>query len=188
MNSMKKIGYLLLLFVFLGYFSFSWGQSVGVSTIVKSSGKSIGNFIDDAAKPFAKNSADDVARVTGKAVVIGGNSRILAARISTPNGYAAHHLIPIQMNEHRVLQKIGMDLDEARNGISLPMYPGINPKLPLHRGSHPEYSVSVKKQLDEIPDDLSVAETRRRLDLVQDKLRAELESGKPLHAKFGGEW
>jgi hypothetical protein len=157
-----------------------------VKSGVDDAAKAGGGYVDDAAKNSAKSGADDVMRAGGK--VVGGNSAVLAARIGTPKGYAAHHLIPVSLKEHPILAKIGMDLDEIGNGISLPTLPGIDPKLPLHRGSHPAYTNYVKKKLDEIPDNLSPADIRRRINALQRELKGKLESGKQLHANFGGEW
>lgn len=126
------------------------------------------------------------AVVTGK--VVGGSSTALAAKIGNKAGYAAHHLIPCELRNHRVLQKIGMNLDEAENGISLPNIPGLDPKLPLHRGSHPAYTTAVENELNKIPENLSVKETVEAVKNIQIKFRTKLENGEPLHAINGGHW
>jgi hypothetical protein len=147
------------------------------STITK---KVLGLF-DDSSK---------AAKKSKKAIpgAIGGSSLILRSRIATKPGYQAHHLIPVELKRHRTLNKIGMDIDEAGNGISLPQYPGLDPILPLHRGSHPDYTFAVKNALDKIPDNLSVSETRKAVSAAQNSFRSLLESGVPLHTKQGGNW
>ncbi len=99
--------------------------------------------------------------------------------------WAAHHLIPVEINNHRALNKIGMDMDEVNNGIALPTKPGLDPVLPLHRGSHPSYTAAVQKDLDKIPPNLSVKKTRKRVNKIQRKYRKKLESGMPLHQAYG---
>lgn len=183
----KAIYTAILLLINVACANIAFGQTVGAATI-KYVAKEAASLADDSAK-LLKRYTDDAGKASTKYVVVAsGNSRILGTRIGTPNGYAAHHIIPSEVRSHRALQKIGIDLDEARNGISLPMYPGVDPILPLHRGSHPEYTSAVLKKLDEIPESLSISETRHRVDEVEDYFRAQLGSGKPLHANLGGEW
>ena len=160
----------------------AWSQAAplvkeGAKAVVKAAGKQAGKKAPNVMSGVAK---------TGR--VIGGSSVILASRIGTKTGYAAHHIIPIELRSHRALQKISMDLDEVRNGISLPRYPGVHPTLPLHSGSHPAYTQAVKAQLDAIPINLSVNETRRRINTIQYQFRKKLELGKTLHANAGGKW
>jgi hypothetical protein len=118
----------------------------------------------------------------------GGSSTVLRQNLGTKTNYAAHHIIPVELKNHRVLNKIGMNMDEVNNGISLPKFPGVDPKLPLHRGSHPNYTNAVKKKLDEIPDNLSVKETKSRVMKIQREFRNKLEGGAPLHTSQGGVW
>jgi len=138
--------------------------------------------------PFSKTSkvTKSGKRAIGK--TIGGNSAILRARLFTKPGYEAHHLIPVSLKNHPILNKISMDMDEIKNGISLPTYPGLDPKLPLHRGNHPDYTRAVKDALDKIPDNLSVKETKKRVVAVQTHFRKKLEKGTPLHTSQGGSW
>jgi hypothetical protein len=117
----------------------------------------------------------------------GGSSLVLGHNIGIPKtgGWAAHHIIPSELKDHRALRKIGMNMDQVSNGMALPTKPGLHPNLPLHAGSHPSYTKAMKKQLDEIPDNLSVTETQDRIREVQQKFQKLLESGQPLHTKYG---
>ncbi len=138
------------------------------------------------AESLAKKAATSAAgRVVGKTT--GGSSAVLGLNIGIKRTgeWAAHHIIPVQLKEHRVLKAIGMNMDEAANGIALPMRPGIDPTLPLHSGSHSSYTAAVAKQLDAIPTNLSLAEMQSRVRQIQSLFRRELESGRPLHKKFG---
>ncbi len=117
----------------------------------------------------------------------GGSSVVLGKNIGMPEtgGWAAHHIIPSELKDHRVLKKVGMNMDQATNGIALPTRPGVADNLPLHAGSHPSYTKAVKKKLDEIPDNLSVTETQDRIREIQNTFKTLLNSGEPLHTKYG---
>jgi hypothetical protein len=125
--------------------------------------------------------------------VQGGDSVALGKAIGKPaeGDWAAHHIIPTELREHRVLEKIGFDLDVAANGIALPTKANVSPTLPLHRGSHPGYTTAMKKALDEIPQNLTEAETRKKVEYIQKQFRQRLEKNLPqaqLHENFGGKW
>lgn len=127
--------------------------------------------------------------VTTKGTTIGGSSKILRAHLKKAGlmpdeDYAAHHIIPVALKDHRVLKKITMDMDKVENGIALPTKPSVHPTLPLHRGNHPEYTAAVARELDQIPDSLSVGETARRISIIQQRFRDKLEAGIPLHPKY----
>lgn len=163
---------IFLVFLLLAFFS---GGNVAHSGIFKTAT----NKICKKLKSFTKGKG--VGKTTG------GSSTVLASRIgiAARKGWAAHHIIPVQLKNHRVLKKIGMDMDEIQNGIALPTKPGLDSKLPLHRGSHPSYTAAVAEELDKIPADASIEETRILVKKVQQKFRNKLKSGKPLHEKYG---
>jgi hypothetical protein len=153
----------------------------GFYSFFKSIKSALSGEIDDLAKKEAKYAAKNVAKTTG------GSSTVLAYRIgiSKMKNWAAHHIIPVELKSHRALNKIGMDMDEIENGIALPTMPGLDPNLPLHRGSHPSYTAAVKMALDKIPPDASIAETRRMVSEIQQNFRNKLISGTPLHTNYG---
>lgn len=138
-----------------------------------------------ASKQIAKRTRTQHQRAATHTV--GGSSTVLGERIGIEkNGkWAAHHIIPVELSDHPMLNKIGMDMDEIKNGIALPTESGVHPTLPLHRGAHRSYTAAVKKELDKIPTNLTVDETRKRVRAVQNIFRKELDSGKPLHEKYG---
>lgn len=92
-------------------------------------------------------------------VVTGGSSEKLKGNLmqnmgllksTSSKGYQAQHIIPHEMANHPILQKIGMDLDDASNGILLPIPKGNVSTLSRHRGYHSIYSEFVRKQLNKI--------------------------------------
>lgn len=106
-----------------------------------------------------------------------------------------HHIIPDELIRNSELgkaaQKAGYDLDNGNNLKGLPRQPGN--KLDIndveHRGSHPEYSKRVTKEIDEtttnlkreyktmnledVPREVIIKEIKR----IEDKFRQKIESG-----------
>lgn len=136
-------------------------------------------------KGLTKEGAEAGVIKGARKTAIGGDSRILASRIGTKQGFQAHHILPVETKNHRTLNKIGFDMDCAENGILLPSAPGLHPTLPIHRGYHASYSHSVIRELDKIPSNMSEVETRSRVMQVLAKFRKEIESGKPLYESQG---
>ncbi|WP_163352843.1 AHH domain-containing protein [Desulfovibrio sp. JC010] len=138
-----------------------------------------------AANNTANIKINSISRGLGR--TYGGSSDVLRRRIGCDfmRNYAAHHIIPLQLRNHRALRKIGMDMDEEANGIALPTKPGVDPILPLHRGGHPLYTAAVKNELDKIPPNASAAKTRELVSKIQSNFRERLEEGEPLHEKYG---
>ena len=102
-------------------------------------------------------------------------------------GHEAQHIIPIQMANHNVIVKIGMDMNNAKNGIPLPVPSEKGHALSTHKGYHSIYNEIVKEQLDKIEQRLgqnaTVEETVIEVAKLQGKLRKAVESGLPLYAK-----
>ena len=63
-------------------------------------------------------------------------------------GHQAQHIIPAEMTNHPVLQRIGMDLDNASNGLFLRTPADDISAMSRHRGYHSTYNEFVKTQLD----------------------------------------
>lgn len=126
-------------------------------------------------------------------IVTGGNSAALGRNLlkemgiskSKWTGYQAQHIIPAQMSNHPILQKIGMNLDDASNGVFLRI-PGKNVSpMSRHRGFHSVYSEFVKQELNKISisnDSLTIQKDVRTL---QSKLRKLQNSGLPLYSSEG---
>jgi hypothetical protein len=120
----------------------------------------------------------------GEGIVTGGNSTVLKRRLLRANGlkkilktpgWQAHHIIPYGLRSHRVLRKIGMNLDDATNGIIL--HEGT-----MHWSQHQNYSRAVRKALDDIPSDLSVEKTMERVYAIQANATGRLLEGNSLRS------
>jgi hypothetical protein len=79
--------------------------------------------------------------------------------ITAPANHQAHHLVPSNVVENSALHKEAMkrglyDVDRAGNGKFLAetdedlLLPGASVDLPTHLGSHPNYDVVVRQQID----------------------------------------
>lgn len=101
------------------------------------------------------------------------------------SGHQAQHIIPAEMAEHPVLQKIGMDLDNASNGLFLRIPDdGISTML-RHRGYHSTYNEFVKTQLDGIDINQSVDVLQKQVYDLQQNLKELQQSGLPLYPSQG---
>ena len=103
---------------------------------------------------------------------------------TSSKGYQAQHIIPHEMANHPILQKIGMDLDDASNGIFLPApNKGVN-SLSTHRGYHSIYSDFVRSKLDSLDINKSSIDLQREVLHIQTKLRKLHKSGLHLYKGF----
>lgn len=183
MNSRKRLSLLSLIVFSLIFLNVSVCEPSWLDVIKNLVRKGVTETAEGgAARQAGKKSSENIASRS-----FGGSSIILAERlgISRTKDLAAHHIIPVELKNHRALAKIGMDMDEVSNGIALPMKPGLDPRLPLHRGSHPAYTAAVARDLDAIPPNLSVEESRAAVKAIQDKYRNLLQEGRPLHETYG---
>lgn len=132
--------------------------------------------------------------VPGKdGVVTGGNSSTLGKNMLKElgvskgkwTGYQAQHIIPSQLSNHPVLQKIGINLDDASNGIFLRI-PGNNiSPMSRHRGFHSVYSEFVKQELNKINLSNDFLTIQKQVQTLQNKLRRLQNSGLPLYSSDG---
>lgn len=97
--------------------------------------------------------------------------------------YQAQHIIPKEFRSHPVLQKIGMDMDDASNGFFLRVPDADVSVTSRHKGYHAVYSNFVRGKLDEIDirQDISIIE--KQVFELQQKLRLLQEKGLPLYMK-----
>ncbi|MGG3401627.1 hypothetical protein BKK39_16540 [Bacillus cereus] len=97
--------------------------------------------------------------------------------------YEAQHIIPKEFRRHPVLQKIGMDMDDASNGFFLRVPDADVSVTSRHKGYHAVYSNFVRGKLDEIDirQDISIIE--KQVFELQQKLRLLQEKGLPLYMK-----
>ena len=116
--------------------------------------------------------------------ILGGTSQLLKRnlleasginRSIAAKGFQAHHIIPSELGRrsHPVLKKIGIDLDNATNGILLPNA--------IHTGHHPAYTKAIAEALDRIPATASVQQTMQWVYGIQSKAaQAFIEHGASL--------
>ena len=101
------------------------------------------------------------------------------------SGYQAQHIIPAEMANHPVLQKIGMDLDDASNGIFLKVPSDDVSAMSRHRGYHSVYNEFVKSKLDAISLNQSISEIQEQIYKLQNNLRKLQQNGLPLYPSQG---
>lgn len=89
------------------------------------------------------------------------------------------------MGEHPVLQKIGMDLDDASNGLFLRTPADDISAMSRHRGYHSTYNDFVKMQLDKIDINQSIDTLQREVYNLQSQLKVLQQSGLPLYPGQG---
>ena len=102
-------------------------------------------------------------------------------------GYQAQHIIPVEMHNHPVLQKIGMDMNDASNGMFLPEPNGDVHSLTTHKGYHAVYNKVCEEYLDKIyekhGDDASVEAVEADVAKLQQGLKSVLEDGVPIYRR-----
>ena len=124
-------------------------------------------------------------------IVTGGDSTILGENIfrsmdNTPSGskrsgYQAQHIIPHELDDHPILLKIGMDLDDASNGIFLRERDGNASAMSRHQGYHKQYTNVIREKLNALDVNLSVAELQREVYKLQQSSRKMMEQGTPIY-------
>lgn len=100
-------------------------------------------------------------------------------------GYQAQHIIPAEMANHPVLQRIGMDLDDASNGLFLRTPADDISAMSRHRGYHSTYNEFVRTQLDGIDINQSVDVLQKQVYDLQQNLKYLQQSGLPLYPSQG---
>ena len=146
---------------------------------------------------FLSNSKNSIVNLftrkvpEGDFAITGGSSTALKANLAENLGlprstqfpqHQAHHVIPSAVGKtHPVFQKIGINLDDASNGILLPSAKGNDiSALPTHVGSHPQFNSFVTDKLDELDTNVSVEVLRGQVEELQQGLKKLLESGIPI--------
>ena len=100
-------------------------------------------------------------------------------------GYQAQHIIPAEMAEHPIIQKIGMNMDDASNGIFLRIPENDVSAMPRHRGYHSVYSEFVESQLNAMDINQSSQVLQQQVFELQNNLRTLQQSGLPLYGGKG---
>lgn len=102
-------------------------------------------------------------------------------------GYQAQHIIPVEMHSHPVLQKIGMDMNDASNGMFLPEPNGDVHALTTHKGYHAVYNKVCEEYLDKIyekhGEDASVDALEADVAKLQRGVKSVLEDGIPIYRR-----
>nr|WP_286119289.1 AHH domain-containing protein [Thermoactinomyces sp. DSM 45891] len=127
--------------------------------------------------------------------VTGGNSTKLGKnlledmdlpRSSSRKGYQAQHIIPSEMRNHPVIQKVGMDFDDASNGIFLPVPNDKVHSLATHRGYHSSYNQAVENELNKLDVNQSTRDLEKQVHDLQQRLKYLQKNGLPLYPSKGG--
>ncbi len=100
-------------------------------------------------------------------------------------GYQAQHIIPAEMANHPVLQRIGMDLDDASNGLFLRIPADDISTMSRHRGYHSTYNEFVKAKLDAMDINQNVNVLQKLMYNLQQNLKYLQRSGLPLYPSQG---
>ena len=100
-------------------------------------------------------------------------------------GHQAQHIIPVEMANHPVLQRIGMDLDDASNGLFLRTPADDISAMSRHRGYHSTYNEFVKTQLDAMDISQSVDVLQKQVYDLQQNLKYLQQRGLPLYPSQG---
>ncbi len=127
-------------------------------------------------------------------IVTGGNSTKLGRNMMESMGlfrgtnwagYQAQHIIPAEMANHPVLQRIGMDLDDDSNGLFLRIPVDDISAMSRHRGYHSTYNEFVRTQLDGMDIRQSVDVLQNQVYDLQQNLKYLQQSGLPLYPSQG---
>lgn len=127
-------------------------------------------------------------------VVTGGSSTTLGKNMMESMGlarsqrwtdYQAQHIIPSEMASHPVLQKIGMNLDDASNGIFLRVPDEGISAMSRHRGYHSTYNEVVERALGRMDVNRSVSELQQEVFNLQQRLKHLQQQGTPLYPSQG---
>ncbi|MDU4600334.1 MAG: AHH domain-containing protein, partial [Clostridium sporogenes] len=127
-------------------------------------------------------------------IVTGGSSTKLGKNImesiglkrSTKwTGHQAQHIIPAEMADNPIIKKMGMDLDNATNGILLRTPDAELSAMSRHRGYHSVYNDVVRNELNKLNINQSVDVLQKQVFDLQSDLRRLQESGLPLYPSQG---
>ncbi len=142
-----------------------------------------------------KNLDDPNRIIPGKqGIVTGGNSNKLGKsmmedmghkRSTKWSGYQAQHIIPSEMANHPVIQRIGMNFDHFTNGVFLRVPDNDISAMSRHRGYHSVYNEVVERALNNMDINQSVESLERQVFELQNNLRKLQENGLPLYPSQG---
>ena len=126
---------------------------------------------------FGKNATGGSSTKLGKNLLESMN----VGRSKKWSGYQAQHIIPKEFKQHPVIQKIGMDMDDASNGIFLREPDEFVSAMSRHQGYHGVYSEVVQNRLNQMDINQSPVVLERQVFELQQKLKSLQEKGLPLY-------
>ncbi|KAB2931050.1 MAG: hypothetical protein F9K24_14755 [Leptonema illini] len=100
-------------------------------------------------------------------------------------GYQAQHIIPIELATHPIIKKIGMNFDDAANGIFLRIPDDGISTLSRHRGYHSVYNDAVRKALDRLDIGQTIMALENEVFNLQKRLKRIQQQGTPLYRSQG---
>ena len=100
--------------------------------------------------------------------------------------YQAMHIIPAKFKKHPIIQKIGMDFDDASNGLFLRNRKsgGVSP-MSRHQGNHSAFNDFVGDELNKMDINSSANELEKQVYNLQQKSKSLMEQGLPMYPKEG---
>ena len=172
------------------------GAGLGVAGIrnAAKSGKLAGFMADEAGSVSYEGGTGERLIPGMEGVVTGGDSTKLGKNMMESmalprgtnwTGHQAQHIIPAEMTNHPVLQRIGMDLDDASNGLFLRTPADDISAMSRHRGYHSTYNEFVKTQFDAMDISQSVDVLQKQVYDLQQNLKYLQQSGLPLYPSQG---
>lgn len=147
--------------------------------------------IDGRPKSFDECGSNSRLIPGNEGVVTGGDSDVLGKNMfremgldpdTSRAGYQAQHIIPKELREHPIIQKIGMDLDDASNGMFLrERNSGGSSARSRHQGYHKQYTNVIEECLDNMDVNKSVPELEREVYNLQQSARDMMQAGTPIY-------
>ena len=178
-----------------GVMSSSGGKLTHLADNLSAFAKNLDGSVDDVMEAGSKAGTENFRLIPGEpGVVTGGNSTNLGKnmleemgikRSAKWKGYQAQHIIPSEMASHPVIQKMGMNLDDASNGKFLRIPDDTISPMSRHRGYHSTYNDFVKSKLDQIDINLSPEDLQVEVKKLQRNLNVLQSKGLPLYPNQG---
>ncbi|MCD4646170.1 hypothetical protein AR454_27735 [Bacillus mycoides] len=97
------------------------------------------------------------------------------------SGYQAQHIIPSEMADNHVIEKIGMNFDDSSNGIFLRVPDDNISTMARHRGYHSVYNEVVARALNKMGINQSIDSLQKQVYDLQKNLRKLQGNGLPLY-------
>jgi hypothetical protein len=155
---------------------------------VSTAGVLVHNTYPGNAPTYARRIPGTPGQVTGgSSTTLGRNmmEEMGLPHSQTWPGYQAQHVLPSELSTHPVLQKIGMDLDHASNGMFLPTPDKALSPLARHRGYHSVYNEVVERKLSRMDISKSIPELEQEVFQLQQRIRHLTRQGTPLYPSQG---